>query len=148
LTTTSVTTTTQGQSRAAMRVLTQLSVLYRAASEEFRMGKAGNISSGGLLLTCASAFVDDAILDLRFTLPSDILGVYPEETLAIDLRNNNVRRVGRSDLRRPFEEINVKARIVSSQVVSPGVYRYGIAFVNPDGFAREEIARYVHALQL
>jgi c-di-GMP-binding flagellar brake protein YcgR len=127
-------------------VLAQFQMLYRTAKEDFRPAKAGNVSSGGLLMTCAEALVEGMPVELRFTLPSDVLKVYPEETLAIDVRNATVKS-SHSDPRRSFEEMVVGARVVTHQPVGNGTYRYGLAFTSIDGYQQEEIHRYTHAAQ-
>jgi hypothetical protein len=55
------------------------------------------------------------MLELRFTLPSDLLSVYPEETIALQLGHEIPRTAGR--------EV------------------YAIAFVDANANVREEIAR-------
>ncbi len=138
--------TTERLTRTSVRVLTQFALQYRTAKDGYRNAKAGNVSSGGLLMTCPDQLVEGLPVELRFTLPSDVLKVYPEETVALDVRNAVVRH-SPNDPRRPFAEMLVGARIVTAQSTENGGYRYGVAFSNIDGYQQEEIARYTHAVQ-
>jgi len=138
--------TTERLTRMSVRVLAQFPVVYRTPKHDYRPAKAGNVSSGGLLMACDEALVEGLPCELRFTLPSDVLKVFPEETAIIDVRNATVRSRS-SDSRRPFEEMMVGARVVTCQEGPNGGYRYGMAFTNIDGFQQEEIARYTNAVQ-
>src|SRR5580704_13197096 len=138
--------TTERLTRESVRVLAQFGIMYRTSKDDFKAGKAGDVSTGGLLMTCGDALVEGMPVELRFTLPSDGLKIYPEETLAIDIRTATVTR-SRPDPRRRFEEVVIGARVVSQQPVGNGTYRYGLAFTSIDGFQQEEIARYTHASQ-
>ncbi len=136
------------RARSDLRVVSQVAVQYRADNGELLPGKAGDISSGGLSLICPSSLLVGMFVELRFTLPSEVLRVYPEETLAFDLHTATFKGAGRADLRRPFDLMLLRARVVSRNVVGSGVQSYGLSFYGIDGFTREEIARYVHAVQL
>jgi hypothetical protein len=139
--------TTERLTRESVRVLAQFPIAFRTAKEDFRSAKAGDVSTGGLLMTSDVALVAGMPVELRFTLPGDVLKIYPEETVTIDVRNATVSRSSRPDPRRPFEEMVIGARVVTHQPVGNGTYRYGIAFTSIDGFQQEEIARYAHASQ-
>ena len=81
------------------------------------------------------------------TLPSAALEIYPEETSAIDLRKHTATPL-RNEARRPFEAMRVGARIVMRRKLGLGKYVYGFAFTSIDTYQREEIARYVHAVDI
>jgi len=133
--------------RSGLRVVSQIVVQYRADKGDLLQGRAGDISTSGLSLTCESALVTGMFVELRFTLPSDVLKTFPEETLAFDPRKAAAGS-GRADLRRPFEPMAIRARVLNRNATASGVVSYGLAFFAIDGFTREEIARYVHAVQL
>ena len=97
-------------------------------------------------MTCTEALVEGEPVELRFTLPSDVLSAYPEETVTLDVRKGTVKPL-RNDPHRRFEEMIVGARVVSHRPLGNGTYAYGLAFTCIDGFQREEIARYTHAVQ-
>jgi len=136
------------RARSDVRVVSQIVVQYRADKGGLLPGKAGDISGGGLSLICPSSLLVGMFVELRFTLPSDVLKVYPEETIAFDLHSASFKGAGRADLRRPFELMVLRARVVSRNAAGSGVQSYGLSFYGIDGFTREEIARYVHAVQL
>ncbi|HTU81642.1 MAG TPA: PilZ domain-containing protein [Candidatus Acidoferrales bacterium] len=138
--------TTDRLTRASVRVVTQFPLVYRTPKDGFRNAKAGNVSSGGLLMSCADVLVEGLPVELRFTLPSDVLRVFPEETAVLDLRNARID-YSPTDPRRPFEEMVVGARVVTGREAGGGGYRYGLAFTAIDGYQQEEIARYTHAVQ-
>jgi len=140
--------TTESLSRGAVRVSAQFPVEYRTARENLKPGRAADVSAGGMMMNCNDALVEGEAIELHFTLPSDILAMYPEETATLDLRNRSIVRSVRSDLRRPFDEIVVLARVVSHHPLPGGSVNYGLAFHNLSGYEREEIARYTHAVQL
>jgi hypothetical protein len=140
--------TTDGPARKSLRVMTKFPVQYRSAKEDFREGKALDVSSGGLALECDVALVAGMTIELKFTLPSDVLSVYPEQTQVLDLKNRTVRQIARPDLCEEFEEIECRARVVSHNPIGNRTYSYGLIFTDLDGVVREEIARYVHAAHL
>jgi hypothetical protein len=137
--------TTERLSRTSVRVVTEFPVVYRTPKEAYRDARAGDVSSGGMLLVCKEALVEGEPLELRFTLPSDALKALPEETAVIDGRRGTATPV-RDDLRRPFEEMTVGARVVSHRPLGNHTFAYGLAFTCLDGFMREELARYTHAV--
>jgi hypothetical protein len=139
--------TTDGLTRKQLRSEAEFPLQYRTAKEGFRGGKAANISTGGLLLTCSDALVEGMYVELHFTLPSDVLDVYPEETAVLDLRNPLKRKVVPSKLRKPFEDMVVHARVAFHEVHGNGVYSYGLSFAGLERTEREEIARYVDAVR-
>ena len=138
--------TTERLTRESVRVLAQFPIQYRTSKNDFKAAKAGNLSSGGLLMTCTEALVEGMPVELRFTLPGDVLKIYPEEDArdrpslgngeklalrsAPPLRGDGSRRARRDAI--AGRERN---------------HRYGLAFTSIDGFQQEEIARYTHAAQ-
>lgn len=81
-----------------------------------------NVSSGGLLMTCGEALVEGEPVELRFTLPSEVLAVYPEETALLDLRKGTATPL-RSNQRR-FEELVIGARVVTHRPLGNGSFSY------------------------
>ena len=140
--------TTDGLVRANPRVVTHFPIFYRGARERIKAGKAGDVSAGGLSITCSDAFLPGEVLELRFTLPTDVLDVHPEETAVLDIRNRSVVRQVRCDLRRAFEEMTLRGRIVTHTPLGGGTYQYGVSFIDAGPEARAELARFVQAVQL
>jgi hypothetical protein len=137
--------TTDGLTRKQLRLEADFPIQYRTPKEAFKQAKAANISTGGLLLTCGDALVEGMLLELHFTLPSDVLQTYPEETMVLDLRNPLQRKAVPSKLREPFAEMVLYARVVYHEPIGGGAYSYGLSFYGLERRDREEIARYVDA---
>lgn len=138
--------TTERLTRGSVRVTTQFPIVYRTPKENYRNAKAGDVSGGGLLLISNEALVEGEPVELQFTLPSDVLKVYPEETLVLDVRRGTAAPL-RPDQRRPFEQMTVGARVVNHRPLGNNTYAYGLAFTCINAFQAEEIARYTHAVQ-
>jgi hypothetical protein len=139
--------TPHGLMRAKLRQAAEFSLSYRTPKEGFKTARAANVSTGGLLITCGDVLVEGMTIELMFTLPSEVLEVFPEETTVLDLRNLLKRRTVPSKLRRPFTELVVQARVTRHQLVAGNVFQYGLAFLSMDKETREEIARYVDAVR-
>jgi hypothetical protein len=99
--------------------------------------RASDISAGGLRIVCDRELLVNREVDLRFRLPVDVLRVFPAHV--DELKKH----------RRPFEEMRIRARVASRlDDGSDGKPVYGIAFIEVDAYTREEIARFIHAVQL
>lgn len=138
--------TTERLTRSTVRVVSQFPLIYRTPKEDYRQARAGDVSAGGLLMICNEALVEGEPIELKFTLPSDVLAAYPEETAILDIRKGTVTPI-RNDQRRPFGEMIIGARVVNHRPLGNKTYAYGLAFTCIDGFQHEEIARYTHAVQ-
>lgn len=138
--------TTERLTRSTVRVVSQFPIIYRTPKEEYRQARAGDVSAGGLLMICNEALVEGEPIELKFTLPSDVLAAYPEETAILDMRKGTATPL-RSDQRRAFEEMTIGARVVNHRPLGNNTYAYGLAFTCIDGNQHEEIARYTHAVQ-
>jgi c-di-GMP-binding flagellar brake protein YcgR len=136
------------QRRSAVRTLFSFPVRYRPADRSASSGEANDISSGGLRLQCSERLRVGGEIELRFTLPSDVLKAYPPPTERIEITPFGERRMKLPDNRRPFEEMVVRGRVLSRVESQPGREIYGVAFTDIDGYQREEIARFTHAVQL
>ncbi|MEO6913325.1 MAG: PilZ domain-containing protein, partial [Candidatus Baltobacteraceae bacterium] len=66
----------------------------------------------------------------------------------IDISPFGPRIVKKPHPGRPFEEIQVHAKVVRRFADSRGRVVVGIQFVHIDSFDREQIARYIHAAQI
>ncbi len=141
--------TTDRNRRGSYRALTSFSIEYRRdGAPRFDEGRVGDLSATGIRMNCVETIPIGTMLELRVTLPSSILEVYPEETLAIDMSSGTPRRVGRPDMRRPFDVMLLRGRVVTRFQPVRDREVYGVAFLEIDGYQREEIARFTHALQL
>jgi c-di-GMP-binding flagellar brake protein YcgR len=136
------------QRRTSVRTPYPIPIRYRPLNRSASMGEASDISVGGLRLNCPDSLPVGSELDIRFTLPSSVLAVYPASDDRMEIAPFGQGRVNVPDNRRPFEEIAVRGRILAHYGVENGQEVYGIAFVDVDGYQREEIARFTHAVQL
>jgi hypothetical protein len=140
--------TTDRERRGSYRALTAFGARFRREGDKWSESKVGDISATGVRMSCAELIAIGTILDLRVTLPSSVLDIYPEETAVIDTTQAVPRRIGRADMRRPFEEMALRGRVVTRFQPVRERECYGVAFLEIDGYQREEIARYTHAMQL
>lgn len=140
--------TTDRDRRGSYRALTAFSALIRREGDQWSEAKIADISATGVRMNCEELLAIGTLLDVRLTLPSSLLSVYPEQTTDIDTTQAVPRRTGRADLRRPFEEMALRGRIVTRFQPVRERECYGVAFIEIDGYQREEIARYTHAIQL
>jgi PilZ domain len=140
--------TTDTHRRGSYRALSTFSANFRREGDAWAEGKIGDISATGIRMNCEQLISIGTMLDMRITLPSNVLDVYPEETAVLDLTQGTPRRIGRADMRRPFEEMALRGRVVTRFQPARDREVYGVAFIEIDGYQREEIARFTHAMQL
>ncbi len=142
--------TTDRERRGSYRALTAFPVLFSRDGNQWSEGRVGDISSTGIRMNCGELVAIGTLLDMKVTLPSSVLDVYPEETAILDLSQPNApRRIGgRPDMRRPFGEMSIRGRVVTRFQPVRDREVYGVAFLEIDGYQREEIARFTHAIQL
>jgi c-di-GMP-binding flagellar brake protein YcgR len=140
--------TTDRQKRGSYRALSTFPAQFRREGNQWSEGKVSDISATGIRMSCEELVAIGTMLDMRVMLPSGVLEVYPEETAVLDLTQSIPRRIGRADMRRPFEEMALRGRVVTRFQPVREREVYGVAFIEIDGYQREEIARFTHAVQL
>jgi c-di-GMP-binding flagellar brake protein YcgR len=138
----------RAQRRTSVRTFAAFPVRYRPNNKSMLGGEVHDISSGGLRLLCTEALAVGDDLELRFTLPSDVLRVYPKQDERLEITPFGQRRIRVPDNRRPFTEMVLRGRVLSRHEPQRGREAYGVGFVDIDGYQREEIARFTHAVQL
>ena len=136
------------QRRRSVRTLFAFAVRYRLAGKSSAPAEANDISTGGLRLMCFDPIEFGTEVELRFALPDRVLNIFPEATQRSEITPFGPRRVRIPDHRRPFDEMLVHARVISRFAPSRGREVYGMQFTDIDGYQREEIARFIHAVQL
>jgi c-di-GMP-binding flagellar brake protein YcgR len=136
------------QRRTSVRTIVTFAVRYRVPNRAPSGGEANDISSGGLRLLCNDTLRTGTELELRFRLPAYVLQSYPKPEERVEITPFGERRVRIPDNRRPFEEMIVRGRVLARHEPQRGRDVYGIGFVDIDGYQREEIARFSHAVQL
>lgn len=109
---------------------------------------ASDISAGGLRITCDRELdVNDEVM-LRFHLPNDVLRVFPAQIEEEVVMTPFGPRTRTRNQRRAFEEMRIRARVASRLGGEEDAPAFGIAFVEVEAYTREEIARFIHAVQL
>jgi|SRR5579862_6219441 len=141
-------TGTGKQRRNAVRTVFAIPVRYRPTNRSASTGEASDISAGGLRLLCRDSLAIGSELEIRFTLPTGVLNVYPSADNRLEITPFGQRRVHVPDNRRPFEEMAMHGRILARYDAQGGREIYGVSFTDIDGYQREEIARFAHAVQL
>jgi c-di-GMP-binding flagellar brake protein YcgR len=136
------------QRRHSLRTMVGFPVRYRPNQKAGIMAEANDVSTGGLRLICGEELAIGTSVALTFTLPSDVLWVYPRATERAEITPFGPRMIRIPDNRRPFEEMTLHGRIVSRFQPTRGREVYGVQFTDIEGYAREEIARFAHAAQL
>ena len=124
----------RGAYRANVEFALQLVFAQRPGA--FIAVTACDISAGGLRISCERELKVNDEVQLRFRLPNEVLRVFPAHVDELKKQ------------RRPFEEMRILARVASRLEDIDGKPAYGIAFIEVDAYTREEIARFIHAVQL
>jgi hypothetical protein len=136
------------QRRGSVRTLVGFSVRYRIPGRPAMTAEANDVSTGGLRLITPDKLELGTLVELRFTLPNSVLWVYPAAEDRTEITPFGPRRIRIPDNRRSFEEMIVHGRIVSRFAPNRDREVYGVQFTDIDGYQREEIARFTHAVQL
>jgi c-di-GMP-binding flagellar brake protein YcgR len=128
--------------------LVSFPIRYRAPHKVTENAEAYDVSTGGLRLLTPEKIELGTPLELRFTLPSNYLYVFPPAEERTEISPFGPRKVRVPDNRRPFDAMSLRGRIVSRFQAVRGREVYGVQFTDIDGYQREEIARFTHAIQL
>lgn len=139
-------TNRRGAYRAAVEFALELTFLERPGAP--LEATASDISAGGLRLACDRELnVNDEVM-LRFRLPDDVLRVFPAQVQEEVVMTPFGPRTRSRNQRRPFEEMRIRSRVAGRFGDEDEKPAFGIAFVEVDAYTREEIARFIHAVQL
>ncbi len=131
------------------RVPEEFPVIYRAEDPRavLRSGTGCDVTGNSLRLRCDEALKNNTVLQLAFRLSDALLDVHKGNDDELVPGPFGYRRVPRKYLRRPFQELKIRARVVTAVRDSQRRDAYELELLNVDGLAREEIARYIHASQ-
>jgi hypothetical protein len=113
-----------------------------------RPGQACDVMGNGLRFRCEQPLRTGEQLILHFSLPEHVLQVHKGKDDDLVVGPFGYRRVPLKYMRRPFAQLRLKARIVGTTKDSKRRDSYDVEFLDADGLAREELARYIHAAQL
>jgi len=136
--------------RQSYRASFEFPVLYAAAGRTgVRTALANDLSSGGLRLIGDEDFPDESTLELRFTLPNDLIkDVHVEkEIVQTTPRGKTKKKIMVPP--EPFHEMSVRAKIVIA-FFNPRrrKFAHGVQFVEIDERTQEEIQRFIHVWQI
>lgn len=113
-----------------------------------KSGHGCDLSGNMLRLRTSEALRQGQNVALTFRLPDGVLGVHQGKDDELVTGPFGYRRVPRKYLRRPFEELRLRARVLGAVTDSQHRQAFELELLDVDGLAREEIARYIHAAQL
>lgn len=132
------------------RVPEDFSVVYLLEDPRFqpRTAVGCDVTGNSLRLRCDEALKPNQVLQLAFRLPESLLDVHKGKDDELVPGPFGYRRVPRKYLRRPFQELKLRARVVTPVRDSQRRDAFEMELLEVDGLAREEIARYIHASQL
>lgn len=109
---------------------------------------ATDISSGGLRIVSEKPLTPKTEVTVRFRLPDEVLKIFPPGVQEEIVNTPFGPRRRTKNNRRPFEEMRIRSRIAAQLKDWHGRPAFGVAFVELDVYTREEIARFIHAVQL
>jgi hypothetical protein len=103
---------------------------------------------GGMRIAFESKQNPNRELDLKLTLPSEVLDVLTRRETSRDgsIFGRTVQVIEKKA--RPFAEMQVQAKLLPDAREVNGRFIYSVVFVRPSAFVQEELQRYVHAAQL
>lgn len=110
--------------------------------------QACDVMGNGLRLRCEQRLRTGDQLIVQFTLPEHVLQVHKGKDDDLVVGPFGYRRVPLKYMRRAFAQLRLKARVLAEAKDSKRRDAYEIEFLDADGLAREELARYIHAAQL
>ena len=136
------------QRRGSVRTMVGFPLRFRVTGKPAMTAEANDVSTGGLRLITPEKFENGTMVEMRFTLPNSVLWVYPAAEDRTEITPFGPRRIRIPDNRRSFEEMIVHGRIVTRFAPNRDREVYGVQFTDIDGYQREEVARFTHAVQL
>ncbi|HUY11570.1 MAG TPA: PilZ domain-containing protein [Candidatus Dormibacteraeota bacterium] len=136
------------QRRKDLRQSISFPISFRRPGSAWQNAFCADVSAGGIRLACGDAMEDGTEIEIRFTLPSDVLEVFPKGGERTEITPFGPRKVRVPDNRRSFDQIYTRGHVVAKLPPLEGRNSYGVEFANLDGYSREEIMRFNHALQL
>jgi c-di-GMP-binding flagellar brake protein YcgR len=136
--------------RQSYRASFEFPVVYAAAGRAgARTALANDLSAGGLRLIGDEDFLDESMLELRFTLPNELVkDVHVEkEIVQTTPRGKTKKKIMVPP--EPFHEMTVRAKVVIAFFnLRRRKFAHGVQFVEIDERTQEEIQRFIHVWQI
>ena len=135
--------------RSAYRVEKMFPVRYNIVGlRGSNAAVAVDTSIGGMRIAFDRKQQLERELDLRFSLPNDVLDVLTRREASRDgsIFGRTVQTVEKKA--RQFTEMQVHAKLLPAMDEVNGRYIYSVVFVRASNFVQEELQRFVHAAQL
>lgn len=132
------------------RVPGDFAVMYKGDDPRVgaKIAQASDVTGNALRLRCGETMRTQQVIQLHLRLPDRVLDVHKGKDDEMVVGPHGYRRVPRKYLRRPFEELKLRARILGRTKDSQNRDAYEVELLDVSGLAREELARYIHAAQL
>ncbi len=138
------------QKRQAYRASFDFPVAYAVAGRDGERGAVANdLSIGGLRLVGDEDFPDQTVLEMRFTLPNELIaGVLVEKEIEQTTARGKVKKKLMVPPE-PFRPMTVQGKTTIAFLNVPRrKLMHGVQFVDLDERTAEEIQRFVHVWQI
>jgi hypothetical protein len=136
--------------RQSYRALVEFPVVYSVVGREgARVAIASDLSAGGLRLIGDEDFIEEMPIELRFTLPNELIhSVHVEKEVAVTSgRGRQTKKIMVPP--EPFAEMTVRAKVVIYYFnMRRRKFAHGVIFVDVAERTQEEIQRFIHVWQL
>jgi len=138
------------QQRQSYRASVEFPVVYTAEGRPgSRTALANDLSAGGLRLVGDEDFPYETMIELRFTLPNELIH-------SVQVEKEIVQTTARGKTKKkimvppdPFHEMTVRAKVVIAFLnVRRRKFAHGVQFVDIDERTQEEIQRFIHVWQI
>lgn len=135
--------------RQAYRASFEFPVVYTAAGRDERGALASELSSGGLRLIGDEDLPDQTEVELRFTLPNELIaGVLVEKEIEQTTSRGKVKKKLMVPPE-PFRPMTVRGKTVIAFLNLPRrKLMHGVQFVDLDERTAEEVQRFIHVWQI
>ncbi len=114
-----------------------------------RTALANELSAGGLRLIGDEDLPDEATVELRMTLPNDLISSVTVEKEVVETtpRGRTTRKVKVPP--EPFGEMSLRAKVVAAfWSLRRRKFSHGLRFIGTDEETQEEIQRFIHVWQI
>jgi len=136
--------------RQTYRALVEFPVVYSVVGRNgSRAAVASDLSAGGLRLIGDEDFIEQTPIELRFTLPNELItSVHVEKEVPVTTsRGRTTKKVMVPP--EPFGEMTVRAKVVIYYFnLRRRKFAHGVVFVDTPERTQEEIQRFIHIWQL